>query len=174
MCAGGCAASAVNDTSERTASAEALSTCPFSIAQEYAADYFRRAENGHDEAEIRVPIRFFPPAFHRRVELRFGIRRDASDAGRAHDEIRVRWNTGTPLLPDFHGTVRLRISGAATRVLVEGAYRAPLGAAGRLFDKLIGAYIARVSVSDLAHRIAANLEERECAWRARHTIGTSA
>jgi hypothetical protein len=150
----------------RTVSAEVLATCPFSIAQEYATHYFQRAEAGHDEAEIRVPIRFLPMVLRRRVELRFGIHSDGTDAGRMHDEIRVRWSSGTRLLPAFHGIVRLRISGLETRVLVEGSYHAPFGVVGRVFDNLVGAYIARASVSDLAHRIAVYLEEREADWRA--------
>jgi hypothetical protein len=153
----------------RTVAAEALAACPFSIAQEYAADYFRRAETGHAEAEIRVPIFFMTTILRRRVGLTFGIHSDSTEAGRTHDEIRVRWSTGTPLLPDFHGTVRLRIAGLGTRVLVDGGYHAPFGLFGRLFDWCIGAYIARTSVSDLSHRVATHLEGREQEWRARVT-----
>lgn len=151
----------------RTVAAEALAACPFSIAQEYASDYFRRAESDHEEAEIRVPILFLPTFFRRRVGLTFGIHADDTEAGRTHDEIRVRWSTGTPLLPDFHGTVRMRIAGLATRILVDGGYHPPFGVLGYLFDWLIGAYIARASVSDLSHRIAAYLEEREQDWLVR-------
>jgi hypothetical protein len=157
----------------RAVTAEVLASCPFSIAQEYASDYFRRAEAGQAEAEIRVPVRFLPTVIRRRVELRFGIHSDGTEAGRAHDEIRVRWSSGTWLLPEFHGTVRLRISGLGTRVLVDGSYHAPFGVSGRIFDSLVGAYIARASVSDLAHRIAVYLEEREKEWRARVAIPAS-
>jgi hypothetical protein len=156
----------------RKVSADVLAACPFSIAQEYAEDYFRSAEAGHDEAEVRVPIRFLPTVISRRVELRFGIHSDGTETGRTHDEIRVRWSSGTWLLPAFHGTVRLRISGLATRVMVEGSYHAPFGVIGRVFDSLAGTYIARASVDDLAHRIAAYLEEREIEWRARLPIPT--
>jgi hypothetical protein len=157
----------------RTVSADVLAVCPFSIAQEYAFDYFRSAEAGHDEAEIRVPIRFLPTVIRRRVALRFGIHTDDTEPGRTHDEIRVRWSSGTRLLPAFHGTVRLRIAGPATRVLVDGEYHAPFGVVGRVFDGVVGAYIARASVDDLAHRIALYLEERERAWRAKVSIPTS-
>src|SRR5471030_107103 len=100
----------------RKVSAEVLAACPFSIAQEYATNYFQNAESGHDDAEIRVPICFLPNVIRRRVELRFGIHSDGTEIGRAHDEIRVRWSSGTLLLPAFHGTVRLRISGLETSV----------------------------------------------------------
>jgi hypothetical protein len=157
----------------RTVTAEMTASCPFSIAQEYASDYFRSAESGHEEAEIRVPIRFLPTVIRRRVQLRFGIHSDGTEAGRTHDEIRVRWSSGTWLLPEFHGTVRLRIAGLATRVLVDGSYHAPFGVIGRVFDNLVGAHISRASVSDLAHRIAVYLEEREKEWRSRVPIPTS-
>jgi hypothetical protein len=156
----------------RKVSAEVLAVCPFSIAQNYASDYFRSAASGHEEAEIRVPIRFLPTVIQRRVALRFGIHSDGTEPGRTHDEIRVRWSSGTWLLPEFHGIVRLRIAGTATRVLVDGSYHAPFGAIGRVFDSLVGEYIARASVGDLAHRIAVYLEEREIEWRARLPIPT--
>lgn len=152
---------------ERTVMAEAHAACPFSIAQEYASDYLRRAETGHEEAEIRVPLRLLHWLLRRRVGLTFGIRPDAAEAGRGHDEIRVRWSAGTAFLPDFHGTVRLRIAGIATRVLVDGSYTAPLGPLGRLFDGVLGTHMARASVCDLSSRIASYLEAREKDWRAR-------
>jgi hypothetical protein len=157
----------------RKVTAEVFATCPFSIAEEYASDYFRNAASGHPEAEIRVPIRFLPTVIRRRVEFRFGIHSDGTEPGRAHEEIRVRWSSGTWLLPAFHGTVRLRISGLGTRVLVEGSYHPPFGVIGRLFDDVVGTHIARASVSDLAHRVALYLEEREKIWRARLAVPTS-
>jgi hypothetical protein len=148
----------------RVVRSEALAACPFSIAQEYAVDYLRLAEAGKEEAEVRVPIRFLPRLVRRRVALAFSLHLDVEEAGRGHDEIRVRWDSGTPLLPDFHGIVRFRIAGSGTLVLVEGSYRAPFGSPGRLFDHLIGRHIAWSSVGDLARRLAKYLETRERAW----------
>ncbi len=61
----------------------------------------------------------------------------------------------------------MRIAGSATRILVDGGYHPPFGVFGYLFDRLIGAYIARASVRDLSHRIAAYLEKREQDWLVR-------
>jgi hypothetical protein len=149
---------------KRLVTAEALARCPFSIAKDYAIDYLRRAEAGHEEAEVRVPVRFLPTVVRRRVAVTFELHLDVEEAGRSHDEIRVHWNSGTSLLPDFHGTVRFRIEGSSTRVLVEGSYRAPFGRLGRLFDHLIGRHIAWASVRDLAQRLASYLEIREGDW----------
>jgi hypothetical protein len=154
----------------RAVSVEAHAACPFSIAQEYAVEYLRRAEAGSEEAEIRVPLHFIPALAHRRVALTFGLHADVADPGRAHDEIRMRWNAGTALLPDFRGTLRFRIAGSGTDVLIEGTYRAPLGAPGGLFDGVIGRHIARASVGDLARRLADALETNERAWRSRSAV----
>ena len=152
---------------ERVVVAEVQAVCPFSIAEEYAVDYLRRAQAHEVEAEVRVPIRFLPTFVHWRMAVTFCLHRDIREAGRRHNEIRVRWVSGTPLLPEFHGTVRLRIAGSGTLVLVEGSYRAPFDGLGRLFDQLVGSHIARSSVRDLTHRIARSLEARERDWRAR-------
>ena len=150
--------------------AEAYANCPFSIAQEYAVDYLRRAEGGSGEAEIRVPMHFVPAFLHRRVALTFGLHFDTTEGGRVHDEIRVRWTSGTPLLPDFHGTVRFRIDGPGTTVMVDGTYRNPFGIAGQLFDAAAGRYIAHASIADVARRVAASLESDQNDWLAHATV----
>jgi hypothetical protein len=123
---------------ERAVRAEVRADCPFSVAEEYAVDYFRRAEAGYAEAEMRVPVRLLPRFFHRRMAVAFALQADVVEAGRAHQEFRVRWTAGTPLLPNFRGTVRFRIAGPETRVIVDGSYEAPFGVLGRIFDHLIG------------------------------------
>ena len=100
-----------------------------------------------------------------RVQMTFGLHAGEADAGRRHDEIRLRWDAGTALLPNFRGTARFRIAGGNTRVIVEGAYAAPFGVAGALFDASIGHRLAVASIADLAQRIAAYLEERQATWR---------
>lgn len=144
--------------------AQAHAACPFSIAETYAVQYLGHAEAG---AEIRVPLAFLPIVVARRVALTFGMHMDVVETGRAHDEIRLHWTTGTPLLPDFRGTVRFRIDGSGTVVLVEGSYRAPFGVLGRAFDALAGRHIAAASVRDLTRRLADHLEAREREWRTR-------
>jgi hypothetical protein len=155
----------------RAVTIEAYAACPFSIAQEYAVDYLRRAEAGEAEADVHVPVRFLPEFLRRRVAVTFGLHADLTEAGRPHEEIRIRWTAGTPLLPDFRGTLRFRIAGQGTNVLVEGTYRVPFGALGRVFDDIIGHQIAQASLGDLARRIADALETSERAWRSRVAVG---
>jgi hypothetical protein len=158
----------VNDA--RAVTLQEHASCPFSIAHEYAVDYLRRAEAGEAEADIRVPIRLLPALVRRRVEVSFGLHADVAEDGRSHDEIRMHWKTGTVLLPDFHGTLRFRIAGQGTDVLVEGVYRVPFGALGRLFDQVAGRHIAQASLRDLARRLVDALETSERAWRLRIAV----
>jgi len=120
------------------------------------------------EAELRVPTHFWPPFMRRRVAVTFGLHLDVAEAGRRHDEIHLSWSAGTPMLPDFRGTLRFRIAGSGTEVLVEGSYRVPFGVLGSLFDDVVGRHIARASIGDLTRRIADALEVQERAWRAAH------
>ncbi len=144
-----------------------FAACPFSIAGEYAVEFLKRAAKGQAEAEIHVPIRFFPSILRRRVDVTFSLHIDELESGRSHDEIRMRWTSGTVFLPDFRGALRFRIAGNGTDVFLDGTYRVPFGAVGEMFDALIGHRIALASLGDLARRIAHALEESERAWCAR-------
>jgi hypothetical protein len=146
--------------------AEDTAACPFSIAEDYAHDYLRRAEQGGAEAVMRVPVGL--GSIGRTVRLDFAPRADTDERGRAHDELLVTWSAGTPLLPSFRGTIRFRIAGDRTRVILDGSYVPPGGTLGRLADRAIGRHIADRTARDLVRRIAADLGERERRWRAEH------
>jgi hypothetical protein len=148
-----------------TITVSTLAECPFSIATEYAQEYLRNAEAGRAESLVRVP--WFPliPALAHRVRMSFGLHADVGEPGRRHEEIRLRWNSGSRLLPNFRGAVSFRIEGTRTRIFIDGSYDAPLGLIGRYFDDAIGKRVARVSLQDLADRLAGFLEQRERAWR---------
>lgn len=157
-------------TNARVVTAEAHAVCPFSIAQEYAVNYLRRAEAGHEEADIRVPIIFFPTFLRWRTAVTFSLHFDLREAGRKHDEIHVRWSSRTRLLPNFRGTIRYRIAGSGTHLIVEGSYYVKFGPLGRLFDQLVGHYIAQTSMRDFTHRIANFLEASNRNWLARVSV----
>jgi len=147
-----------------------MASCSFSVANEYLSDYLREAEHGGSEAEIRIPLRALAwlPVSRRRVSMRFGFRADSTERGRSHDEIALYWSSGSSYLPDFSGTVRVRIVGVATRIILDGEYVPPGGVFGRVFDALFGRWIARASMYDLVERLTADLENRELAWRRMH------
>jgi hypothetical protein len=156
-----------DDQAPRTEiSVSALADCSFSMAEEYATEYLRRAEAGGPEATVRVPWPLPFSLLGRRVALSFGIHADVLEAGRRHDEVRFHWESGSRLLPDFRGTMRFRIEYVRTRVHVDGAYAVPLGPVGYCFDRIAGKRIARASLQELADRVAAYLTGCESKWRA--------
>ena len=144
-----------------TVHAERVAACPFSIAQEYAEDHLRDAEDGGDYAVV------YAGPFRRRVTFSFGTRSDSTDPGRAHDEIGLTWRAGTRWLPDFKGTLRMRIASPNTLLLLDGHYVPPGGSLGAMFDSLIGNWIATKTADTLLGAIAQALTDREAEWRAR-------
>lgn len=102
----------------------------------------------------------------RRVVVRAEMRDDPSDRGHRHDEIAFAWDAHSPLLPNFSGTLRLRIEGTGTRAMLEGAYVAPFGRLGMLFDRALGHRLAVATAGDLLTRAAAALE---AAWTSERT-----
>jgi hypothetical protein len=149
------------------AAVERVARCPFSVAHDYVEDFFRSAEGG---IEVRVPLRDFVVGIggrlRRPVRLVFARHPDETEEGRLHDAVMLEWTGGTRVLPDFHGTLRLRIETVeTTRITLEGAWRPPFGLAGRLFDAVIGRGIAKATMRDLLARIAVALERREEIYR---------
>ena len=141
---------------------ERLADCPFAIAQEYVEEFLFESERGGPNAVLRAgPARA-------RVRVGFGIRNDRTERGRGHDEITLTWSAASPLLPQFHGTIRFRIAHLGTRFILEGAYTPPGGFAGALFDAAIGRRIARATATDLLERICRHASLREAAWRAKN------
>lgn len=150
---------------------ECKCNCPFSIAEEYATQYLQRAERGGSEAALVAQLPGVLPALVRHVNVSFGIAHDIEEMGRQHDEIHLRWRSGSPLYPDFRGTLRFRIADVMrTQIILEGSYRPPFGFTGRVFDLVVGRWIAKRTLTDLAARLSNDLEENERAWRRAHPI----
>jgi hypothetical protein len=150
--------------------AERVAHCPFSVAHEYADDFFREA--AVRGAEVGVRLRDVVPTLGGRlrqpVRLDSGRRPDEDESGRAHDQLEITWTAGTRFFPDFRGTLRLRIASVnETRLTLQGTYSPPFGAPGMVFDRLIGRRIARATMCDLLDRLADAMERREAAYRGR-------
>ena len=144
-----------------TVHAEILANCPFSIAGEYANDYLEDAERENDGTILRAG-----PLSHR-VTLGFGLRTDTAEPGRPHDEVLLYWSARTAWLPNFRGTLRMRINGERTRLILDGNYAPPGGPLGVLFDVIGGSRIAGATAKDLLRRIARALEDKEILWEER-------
>lgn len=147
---------------------ERTCACPFSMADEYAVQYFKQAEAGGPQAVVGLAGHAWLPAMGRKVNVSFGLEIDGREPGRQHTEIRLRWKSGSRLFPNFRGTVRFRILGIRTLVVIDGSYLAPLGKFGWWFDRVIGRRIAARTLDNLARRLISDLEKKEFAWRAMH------
>lgn len=117
---------------------------------------------------IHVPWRFPFAGLGHRVALSFGTHTDVLEPGRRHNEVRIHWESGSWMLPDFRGTLRFRIDALRTRIHINGSYRPPDGVLGRVFDHLLGRRIASSSMQELVDRIASHLTGREQRWRSEH------
>jgi hypothetical protein len=154
---------------------ERVVRCPFSVAHDYAEDFFAQAARG---IELHVPLRDLAPTRggHLRRPVRLVAERmpDEHEPGRAHDALEIHWTAGTRFFPDFHGALRLRIDSVdTTRLSLEGTYQPPFGRFGRVFDLVAGRRIARATLRDLLRRVAESMEAREAAFRAAAAPGPS-
>jgi hypothetical protein len=113
---------------------------------------------------VRVPLRAlnmpFGGALTHRVTTQFHRQPDLTERGRLHDEIEFDWRANSGWLPHFHGTLRLRIEAAKTRLILQGDYVAPFGLLGIAFDRSIGRRLAQATAADLLDGLARELTDR--------------
>jgi hypothetical protein len=117
-------------------------------------DFFRQCENDQEitpSASSAHPVRF-----------RFSLRETQSAPGNTQEEIVFTWNAGTPRLPNFHGTLRVRPAPeTGTTLLLEGNYTPSPGLFGSLFDRFFARAAARQAVETLLRQIAERLENEQ-------------
>jgi hypothetical protein len=152
--------------------AQRTADCPSAAALDYANNFFLQHE-GDKAAEVRLPLRAFglpfPDALTHPVRFRFTLHEDLTELGRAHEEIAFSWNAGTHWLPNFHGTLRVRIAPhVRAELFVEGWYAPPFGLFGMLFDRVLGHKLAQKTVESLLDQIAERMESEQRAFKAGH------
>lgn len=149
---------------------ERVVLCPFSVAHDYAEDFFADASRGvelhvplRDLGRLRQPVRLVAERLH-----------DDDDPGRVHDRLEIDWSAGTRFFPDFHGALSLRIDSVETTLLsLDGTYQPPFGPFGSVFDVVAGRRIARATMRDLLERLGDAMEAREVEFRAGADAGSS-
>jgi hypothetical protein len=78
------------------------------------------------------------------VQLEAAQVRDTTDQTRIHDALRLRWEAPPRFpLPVMHGLITVRPRAPVTELHMEGTYDPPLGALGRVFDRIVGRHIAQ-------------------------------
>lgn len=125
-----------------------------------------------ETAGVTAPLRRLglplPGALHRRVAVQVSRREDRLEPGRLHDEFAFTWAAQSAWLPDLEGVLRFRIEAPGTRALMHGEYVPPMGFFGRLFDRVVGARLAKATLTDLLARLAQMLEAQYRAFRTRY------
>lgn len=132
--------------------------CPFAGAIE------RLGEALGEHAQFDVSP--FPPLAET-VHVGWAVIDDVRDEARTHDAISLHW---TPehgrYLPRFHGSVTVRPYYRRTHMRLSGDYEPPFGAAGRIFDRVIGRVLAWMTIRRVLRVLKAWTEERNRAYRA--------
>ena len=85
---------------------------------------------------------------HACVRLEAAEVRDTTDQARIHDALRLRWEAPARFpLPVMHGFITVRPRAPITELHMEGTYVPPLGALGKVFDRIIGCHLAQRTMS---------------------------
>lgn len=93
--------------------------------------------------------------------------RDVSDRSRRHEAFSFTWRTrGWLPLPIVHGLITVRPNGQLTRLTLDGQYAPPPGFVGRLFDAVLGRWLAQLAVRRMVDEMASFVESSEKRMRA--------
>lgn len=139
-----------------TVAEERLVQAPFSGAIEYAQHFFEQ----HRHLGLYVAT----------VSVRSAVVDDASDLSRRHDALEIAWKAPNALLPDLHAVLTVRPQAPGSRLFFTADYTPPFGAAGRLFDGLIGRHIAHATFSGLLARLTRDIERQHADFSETHRV----
>lgn len=135
--------------------------CPFSATIE-AIEILHE-----DDAEHRVG-----PFANMRTRIKCEIAevRDRTDNTRRHQALQLRWQALSRMpLPVMSGLITVRPNGPATELRMEGSYVPPLGAPGRLFDRIIGRHLAQRTLNRFLDELRDLVEQEWQKERRDHT-----
>ena len=128
-----------------------LINAPFSSVIEYVADFFE------DHPHLRLTALASASAV---VETRHKLVDDRLDTTRRHDALALSLRPWWPGFPTFEGTLTVRPDVAGSALGLEGSYEPPGGQPGRVFDTLIGQWLAHRTMEHLLRRLRRYVERR--------------
>jgi hypothetical protein len=123
--------------------------CPFSAAVELAEKILVHRQGMHVSPSA---------PFGERVHFRAATTDDYTDEARKHEALLIAWRPRSPLFPEFRGVVTVRPEHRGVLLHLQGDYAAPFGAAGKIFDFVIGRAIARRTMQNFLRELAAEIE----------------
>jgi hypothetical protein len=129
----------------------AIVRCPFSRITEM----IERSLEHHREFSVS-PM----PGVRERVKVGWSIVDDLSDEARRHDAIALYWTPQHATFPAFAGMMTVRPHYRESYLRISGYYEPPLGVSGRLFDRMAGRRIARLTLRRLIRDLARDVESR--------------
>lgn len=94
------------------------------------------------------------------VDLQHAIIDDESDTVRKHDALLLRWLAPSPLFPALEAYLTVRPHAPGTVMRLTGRYTPPYGLPGKLFDRVIGRVIARLTLRRLLAVLVDQVERR--------------
>jgi hypothetical protein len=131
--------------------------CPFDRVPGYLATFLARS-GGTVETAV-IPMRLQVGEVVVEHGIRITLRRREGYPGYAVADIGWEADGGGPF-PAFTGTLSAADEGAGfCRLDLDGSYAPPLGAAGAMFDAMLGKRIAQSTVGDLLLRLKHVCEE---------------
>jgi hypothetical protein len=109
--------------------------CPFSATVEIIEEFHERHK----------ALRIGPfTKMEGRISCEASEIRDVTDRTRIHEALFMRWaSAGLIPIPTLYGLITIRPDGLATEVRLEASYVPPLGALGRVFDRILGWRLVR-------------------------------
>lgn len=131
--------------------------CPFSAAVELAEKIVGRRKGMYVTPS---------PPFGERVQFAAASTDDSTDDARKHEALLIAWHPkSSSLFPDFRGVVTVRPEYRGARLRLHGEYTPPYGAAGKVFDVIVGRTLARRTMDHFLDELAADIEaaySQEC------------
>lgn len=139
-----------------TVAEERLVRAPFSGTIEYAQHFF--------EQNRRLGL------YVATVTVRSSVVDDTADLARRHEALEIAWRAPNPLLPDLHALLTVRPQAPGSRLFFTADYTPPLGRVGKVFDALIGRYIAHATFTSLLARLTRDIERQHEEFSERHSV----
>lgn len=141
-----------------------LVACPYSLARGYVSESLQGLATSGQPQTVRLEVPFGPsedsPGMAKEVLITYS---PGHDPRHFDQPWRLSWTpVGGGPYPDFEGTLTVRADEeySACELELQGAYDPPLGAAGKVFDAVVGSRIAVATAREFLRRLARAIESR--------------
>lgn len=134
--------------------------CPYNRAREILADAVRDAAKTGQERTLRLTVAIpGVPGAEIGKDVIVTVQ-PGRDPMHFDEPWKLHWEPTSGLYPEFEGTLTIRADETYTSSILEleGTYNPPLGAAGAMFDAVLGSRIAHETARTLLQSIGATIE----------------